>query len=43
VTLRMEGYTDAEVADRLRCSRRTVQRRLEVVRRHWGRLELSSR
>lgn len=42
VTLRMEGYTDAEVADRLRCSRRTVQRRLEVVRRRWGRLELSS-
>jgi RNA polymerase sigma factor (sigma-70 family) len=42
VTLRMEGYTDAEVADRLRCSRRTVQRRLEVVRRRWGRLEMSS-
>ena len=42
VSLRMEGYTDAEVADRLSCSRRTVQRRLEVVRRHWGRLELSS-
>ena len=42
VSLRMEGYTDAEAADRLKCSRRTVQRRLEVVRRHWGRLELSS-
>jgi DNA-directed RNA polymerase specialized sigma24 family protein len=42
VTLRMEGYTDAEVADQLRCSRRTVQRRLEVVRRRWGRLESSS-
>jgi RNA polymerase sigma factor (sigma-70 family) len=42
VTLRLEGYTDAEVADRLRCSRRTIQRRLEVVRRRWGRLELSS-
>ena len=41
VTLRLEGYTDAQVADRLKCSRRTVQRRLEVVRRHWGRLELS--
>lgn len=41
VTLRMEGYTDAETADRLNCSRRTVQRRLEIVRRHWGRLELS--
>ena len=42
VTLRMEGYTDAEIADRLKCSRRTVQRRLEIIRRHWNRLELSS-
>jgi len=42
VTLRLEGYTDADVADRLKCSRRTVQRRLEVVRRRWGRLELFS-
>jgi RNA polymerase sigma factor (sigma-70 family) len=42
VSLRMEGYTDAEIADRLECSRRTVQRRLEVVRRKWDRLELSS-
>lgn len=40
VTLRMEGYTDAEIAGRLKCSRRTVQRRLEVIRRHWDRLEL---
>jgi RNA polymerase sigma factor (sigma-70 family) len=42
VVLRMEGYTDAETADRLKCSRRTVQRRLEVIRRHWDRLELTS-
>jgi RNA polymerase sigma factor (sigma-70 family) len=42
VTLRMEGYSDSEVADRLKCSRRTVQRRLEVIRRHWSRLELPS-
>jgi RNA polymerase sigma factor (sigma-70 family) len=41
VTLRMEGCTDAEIADRLKCSRRTVQRRLEVIRRHWDRLECS--
>lgn len=41
VTLRMEGHTDSEIAKRLKCSRRTVQRRLEVVRRHWDRLELS--
>jgi DNA-directed RNA polymerase specialized sigma24 family protein len=42
VTLRMEGYEDAEIADRLKCSRRTIQRRLEIIRRHWNRLELSS-
>lgn len=42
VTLRMEGCTDADVAERLKCSRRTVQRRLEVIRRHCDRLELSS-
>jgi DNA-directed RNA polymerase specialized sigma24 family protein len=34
-TLRMEGYQDSEIAQRLGCSRRTVQRRLEVIRRHW--------
>ncbi len=38
--LRMEGYTDAETAEQLGCSRSTVQRRLEVIRRHWQRLEL---
>lgn len=42
VTLRLEGYSDTEIADRLACSRRTVQRRLEIIRRHWNRLELSS-
>jgi RNA polymerase sigma factor (sigma-70 family) len=42
VSLRMEGYTDGEIADRLKCSRRTVQRRLEVIRRHWDRLGLSN-
>jgi DNA-directed RNA polymerase specialized sigma24 family protein len=41
VALRMEGYTDSEIAEPLRCSRRTVQRRLEVIRRHFDRLELS--
>lgn len=41
VTLRMEGYTDSEIADRLKCSRRTVQRSLEVIRRQWKRLEMS--
>ena len=41
VTLRMEGHTDSEIADRLKCSRRTVQRRLEVIRRHWTARELT--
>ena len=41
VRMRMEGYTVAEVAQRLNCSQRTVKRRLEVIRRHWGELELS--
>jgi RNA polymerase sigma factor (sigma-70 family) len=35
VTLRMEGHTDSEIAGKLNCSRRTVQRRLEVIRRQW--------
>ncbi len=39
VTLRMEGYTDSEIGARLKCSRRSVQRSLEVVRRQWSRQE----
>ncbi len=42
VALRLEGYTDDEIAEQLNCSRRTVQRRLEVIRRHWSKLELAS-
>jgi RNA polymerase sigma factor (sigma-70 family) len=42
VMLRMDGYTDEEIAQRLQWSRRTVQRRLEIIRRHLSRLELSS-
>ncbi|MEO2045779.1 MAG: ECF-type sigma factor [Pirellulales bacterium] len=41
VTLRFEGYTDSEIAKRLDYSRRTVQRKLVIIRRHWKRLELS--
>ncbi len=33
--LKMEGYTDEEVADRLRCSRRTVVRKVELIRGTW--------
>ncbi len=39
VSLRMEGYSDLEIAGRLQCSRSTVQRKLEIVRRHWQRFE----
>jgi RNA polymerase sigma factor (sigma-70 family) len=41
VALRMEGYSDSEIAKQLDCSRRTVQRRVEIIRRHWRRLEAS--
>jgi DNA-directed RNA polymerase specialized sigma24 family protein len=33
--MRMEGYTNEEVADRLRCSLRTVARKIEIIRRTW--------
>jgi len=33
VCMRMEGRTDSEIAKQLNCSRRTVQRSLEVIRR----------
>jgi DNA-directed RNA polymerase specialized sigma24 family protein len=33
--LRMEGYTNGEVADRLGCSLRSVARKLELIRRTW--------
>jgi DNA-directed RNA polymerase specialized sigma24 family protein len=32
---RMEGYTNDEVAARLGCARRTVARRLDLIRRTW--------
>lgn len=35
VILKMEGHTDDEVAARLNCARRTVQRRLRLVRQIW--------
>ncbi len=39
VSLRIEGYSDSEIAGKLNCSRSTVQRRLEVIRRQWQRSE----
>ena len=35
VLLRMEGYTDDDIAARLGCARRTVQRRLRLIRQLW--------
>lgn len=39
--LRMEGFTDTEIAEQLTCSRRTVLRRVDAIRRQWERLELT--
>jgi DNA-directed RNA polymerase specialized sigma24 family protein len=33
--LRMEGYTNDEIARELRCSLRTVARKVELIRRTW--------
>jgi DNA-directed RNA polymerase specialized sigma24 family protein len=33
--LRLDGYTSAEIAARLGCALRTVERRLELIRRIW--------
>jgi DNA-directed RNA polymerase specialized sigma24 family protein len=32
---RMEGYTNDEIAERLGCARRTVARRLDLIRKLW--------
>ena len=33
--MRMEGYTGDQIAERLGCNRRTVTRKLELIRRRW--------
>jgi DNA-directed RNA polymerase specialized sigma24 family protein len=35
-TRRMEGYTAEEIAGQLDCARRTVARRLDLIRQIWG-------
>jgi DNA-directed RNA polymerase specialized sigma24 family protein len=40
--LRMEGYSNEEVADRLRCSLRTVARKLELIRLRWTQEEATA-
>ena len=37
--LKIEGFTDVEIADRLGCSDRTVRRRVELIRRNWQEFE----
>jgi DNA-directed RNA polymerase specialized sigma24 family protein len=39
LALRMEGHTETEIAEKLNCSRSTVQRRFEIIRRHWEDME----
>jgi DNA-directed RNA polymerase specialized sigma24 family protein len=36
---RMEGYTTDEIGERLGCARRTVARRLELIRQIWSEVE----
>lgn len=38
---KLEGYTNQEIADRLQCSVRTVERRLRLIRDLWRAEELS--
>jgi DNA-directed RNA polymerase specialized sigma24 family protein len=35
VCLRLEGFTNEEIAERLGCNRRTVTRKLELIRQTW--------
>lgn len=34
--MRMEGYGDAEIAARLGCSARTIERKVNLIRKIWG-------
>lgn len=33
--LKMEGYTNEEIASRMKCSLRSIARKLELIRRTW--------
>jgi DNA-directed RNA polymerase specialized sigma24 family protein len=39
--LKMEGYTNDEIAARLHCTKRTVQRRLRIIRGRWEKEDAS--
>ena len=34
--MKLEGYTNGEIADRLECSERGVERKLNLIRKRWG-------
>ena len=33
---KLEGYTNPEIAEKLECTLRTVERKLERIRAYWG-------
>ncbi len=33
---KLEGYTNEEIAEKLECTLRTVERKLERIRAYWG-------
>ena len=33
---KMDGYTNTEIAQQLGCSQRTIERRLQLIRRTWS-------
>jgi DNA-directed RNA polymerase specialized sigma24 family protein len=35
IALKLENWTNAEIADRLQCATRTVERKLELIREKW--------
>lgn len=37
--LKLEGFRDGEIAEKLNCSRRTVQRKIEVIKKIWQNLK----
>ena len=37
--LKVEGYGDSEIAERLNCSRQAVQRKIERIRRKWSKFQ----
>jgi len=38
---RLEGYTNSEIAERLECTLRTVERKVERIRAYWESREAS--